>query len=164
MDWMQKCREICKHAKYVGEEIVWTAREDHAGALAARSAVLDGSRIVMPGLEFLGEVQYRTYGPYQKYSLMQLSGGRRLRVFVLEVMPSHRRSHVEPGLELYGSHIQLGDEREFGISHLAKGVTSGLDVSSVKGWIERFQRHARVYDSDTYPLTPPFVDDLFSDP
>jgi len=164
MDWMQQCREICGRAKYVGEEIVWDARDDHAGALAARSAVLDRSRIVIPGLEFLGEVQYRSYGPYQKYSLMQLNGGRRLRVFALEVMPSHRRSHVEPGLEIYGSHIQLGDEREFGLSHRTRGVKSSLDVSSVRGWIERFQRHARVYDSDAYPLKPPFVGDLFSDP
>lgn len=164
MDWMQNCREICRQAKYVGQEIVWIPRSDHAGAVAAKSVVLDVNRVVIPGLEFRGEVQYRTYGPYQKYSLMQDSGGRRLRVFALEVMPSHKRSHVEPGLELYGSHIQLGDEREFGLSHTARGVKSNLDVGSVNGWIERFQRHARVYDSDTYPLTPPFVDDLFGNP
>ncbi|WP_262071925.1 hypothetical protein [Stenotrophomonas sp. Marseille-Q5258] len=161
MDWMAKARGICASAKYVGEEIVWTPRADHAGAIAAKSAVLDLNRIVIPGLEFRGEVQFRSYGPYQKYSLMQASSGRRLRVFALEVMPIHKRSHVEPGLELYGSHIQLGDEREFGLSHRARSVKTDLDVGSVTGWIERFQRHSRVYDSEAYPLTPPFVDDLF---
>lgn len=161
MDWMAKAREICASAKYVGEEIAWIPRSDHAGAIAAKSAVLDLNRIVIPGLEFRGEVQFRAYGPYQKYSLMQSSGGRRLRVFALEVMPGHKRSHVEPGMELYGSHIQLGDEREFGLSHRARSVKTGLDVGSVMGWIERFQRHSRVYDNDAYPLTPPFVDDLF---
>lgn len=159
--WIAECRALCRRAKFIGEDVKWDSRDNHIGALYASSAVLDDDRAAIPGLVFLGEVQNRRYGPYQKYGLMLLRGGRRLRVFMLEVMPSHKRSHMEEGLEIFGPHVQLGDERVGGMSHLARPVTCNLDVRSVNGWIVRFQRHARVYDGDDYPLTPPFADDLF---
>lgn len=159
--WLDECRALCGRAKYVGEEITWEARDNHAGALFASAVLLDENRTVIPGLQFQGEVQNRRYGPYQKYSLMISKGGRRLRVFMLEVMPAKKRSHIEDGLEIFGPHIQLGDEREEGLSHVARTVACSLDVRSVNGWIARFQRHARVYDGDNYPMVPPFSNDLF---
>lgn len=162
MDWLEECREICQQVKFVGEEMAWGMRANHEGAIYATSVLLDKSRIVIPGLQFHGEVQNRRYGPYQKYSLMLSKGGRRLRVFTLEVMPRHVRSHLESdGTALFGPHIQLGDERETGLSHIARRVGSMLDERSVNGWIKRFQRHARVYDGDDYDVTPPFANDLF---
>lgn len=160
-DWLVECRTLCQRAKFVGEEIAWQERDNHAGALFASSALLDVNRVVIPGLQFQGEVQNRRYGPYQKYSLMLGRGGRRLRVFALEVMPAYKRSHVEDGVSIFGPHIQLGDEREDGLSHLARQVASRLDERSVNGWIARFQRHAQVYDGDDYQLVPPFSNDLF---
>lgn len=159
--WLDESRALCRRAKYIGEEVAWVSRENHAGALYATAVLLDENRIVIPGLQFHGEVQNRRYGPYQKYSLMFSKGGRRLRVFALEVMPATKRSHIEDGLEIFGPHIQLGDEREDGLSHVAKQVLSQLDERSVNGWILRFQRHARVYDGDNFPMTAPFANDLF---
>lgn len=159
--WLDECRSICLRAKYIGEEINWTARDNHAGALFATAVLLDRNRTVIQGLQFHGEVQNRRYGPYQKYSLMITRGGRRLRVFALEVMPTHKRSHTEDGLEIYGPHIQVGDEREEGLSHIARPVECNLDERSVNAWIRRFQRHARVYDGDNFPFSPPFANDLF---
>lgn len=159
--WLEKCRLICLRAKYVGEEIEWRERQNHAGALFASAVLLDEDRAVIPGLQFHGEVQNRRYGPYQKYSLMMSAGGRRLRVFMLEVMPKTKRSHVEEGLEIFGPHIQIGDEREEGLSHVARRVACRLDERSVNGWVHRFQRHAHVYDGDHYPLAAPFSNDLF---
>lgn len=161
MGWLTECRRTCRQTKYVGEELLWAPRSNHHGSVAATAVILDGNHVVLPGLLFLGEVQNRRFGPYQKYSLMQLRAGRRLRVFMLEVMPRHKRSHVDGSLELYGPHIQLGDEREEGDTHRVRRVISRLDVRSVNGWIRRFQRHARVYDGGNYPLTPPFHGDLF---
>ncbi|WP_218532909.1 hypothetical protein [Xanthomonas euvesicatoria] len=145
----------------MGEQISWIDRVNHEGALIASSVMLDEDRVAIPGLQFHGEVQSRQYGPYQKYSLMLGRGGRKLRVFALEVMPLHKRSHVEKGLVIFGPHIQLGDEREEGLSHVAKKVMTRLDERSINGWIARFRRHARVYDSHDYPLLPPFSNDLF---
>ena len=159
--WLAECRAICQRAKYVGDEVSWQERDNHAGALFASSPLLDANRVVIAGLQFQGEVQNRRYGPYQKYSLMLGRGGRRLRVFALEVMPAYKRSHIENGVSIFGPHIQLGDEREDGLSHLARKVGARLDERSVNGWIVRFQRHARVYDGDDYPLVPPFANDLF---
>ncbi|MCW0457279.1 hypothetical protein [Xanthomonas sacchari] len=159
--WLDECRELCRRAKYVGEEVIWRTRDNHAGALYASAVMLDLDRVVISGLQFQGEVQNRRYGPYQKYSLMISKGGRRLRVFALEVMPVTKRSHIEDGLEIFGPHVQLGDEREDGLSHVARRVACNLDERSVNGWIRRFQRYARVYDGDDFPLIPPFANDLF---
>lgn len=161
MTWLNECRALCARIKFIGEEVEWQPRINHAGSIAATAAVLDAGRAVIPGLQFHGEVQHRRYGPYQKYSLFASRGGKRLRVFMLEVMPEYVRSHVEQGLEIYGPHIQLGDERLEGISHRPRAVIARLDPHSVNGWIRRFQRHARVYDGDEFQLTPPFSDDLF---
>ena len=160
-EWLSHCRAVCQTVKYVGEEIVWRERGNHEGAVTASAVILDEDRVAIQGLQFVGEVQNRQYGPYQKYSLMMSKGGRRLRVFMLEVMPKHKRSHVESDLVIFGPHIQLGDAREAGSSHVARQALSKLDDRSVNGWIKRFQRHARVYDGDNYRLSPPFDNDLF---
>lgn len=159
--WLDECRALCQRAKYVGEEVVWGERDNHKGTLCAYAVLLDENRTVIPGLQFHGEVQNRRYGPYQKYSLMMGKGGRRLRVFALEVVPETKRSHIEEGKEIFGPHVQLGDEREDGLAHVARVVIARLDVRSVNGWILRFQRHAKVYDGDNFALTPPFANDLF---
>lgn len=160
-DWLAESRALCRRAKYIGEDVIWRARDNHAGALFAYARILDQNRTTLTGLQFCGEVQRRRYGPYQKYSLMLDRKGRRLRVFTLEVMPAHVRSHIEPGKVLFGSHVQVGDEREEGLSHAARAVMTQLDAGSVNGWIGRFRRHARVYDGDACTLAPPFSDDLF---
>lgn len=161
MAWLDECRDLCARMKYVGEEVEWRPRSNHAGSIAAQAVILDERRAVIPGLQFHGEVQHRRYGPYQKYGLLAARGGKRLRVFMLEVMPEYVRSHVEPGLEIYGPHIQIGEARVDDKSHKARPVITQLDPHSVNGWIRRFRRHARVYDGDEFPLTPPFSDDLF---
>lgn len=160
-DWLSQCRAVCQAAKYVGEEVNWAPRPNHAGAVAAHAAILDRYHVALPGLSFLGEIQQRAWGPYQKYSLMYRSGGVALRVFMLEVYPPHKRSHMSETGDVFGPHMHLGDERGTGSTQMVRPVKCRLDTASLVGWIGRFKRHSQVSNDGTNVLERPFPDDLF---
>jgi len=160
-DWIGQCRHWCQQAKFLADEIEWQHRDNRVRCHRGSSALLDESRVSIPGLMFEGEAEQRNFGLYQKYALMHRHGGSVHRVLMLEVYPSFKRSHVHDSREIYGPHIHLGDDRKGLQSHVVRQVLSNLDAASFAGWIERFRRHAHIRDLPGRALAQPFIDDLF---
>ncbi|MBA1213402.1 hypothetical protein [Pseudomonas oryzihabitans] len=156
--WLRECREWCKKVKYLSEELEWSERPNHSTWLEATSAVLDENRITLPRLLFKGEYRPGRMGESLSYALMYRDQREMRRVFMLEVYPSHVRSHKEPGVELFGPHIHLGDPR---LAQVTRSAISSLDRATAQRWVERFRRHAKIRDNGSKILSPPFENDLF---
>lgn len=157
--WLNQCREYCRAIKYLGEPLAWDEKPTHSGTLQAKSLLLDGDHVAIPRLTFQGEYQEATFGSVFRCKVMHSDAGRTLKVFMLEVYPNHKLSHREPGLEIFGSHLHLGDERVG--TAIAKPSKCSLDPSTLKRWIKRFQRHSRILDDNEACIIPPFEDSLF---
>lgn len=122
---LDECRVLCKRVKYVASVAEWAERPNHSGALRATSDLLDENRVAISGLYFHGEYQSRRWGTYCSFALMINRGGTIRRVFMVEVYPTHVRSHLAPdGSAIFGPHIAIGDERE--ISQISR---EGLNKS-----------------------------------
>lgn len=156
--WIESCRGWCRQIKYLSEEIEWSERPNHSGWLSATSTLLDDNRVTIPRLFFKGEYQPGRMGERVSYGLMYREQKELRRVFMLEVCPSHIRSHKEPGLELFGPHLHLGDYR---LAQITREVHARLDGAALHRWVERFRRHARIMDNGGRALLPPFANDLF---
>ncbi len=112
MSWILQCATWCKQVKFLNEELVWVEKPSRSDYLLATSTLLDERKQVIPYLSFKGEYRPGKYGDQMSYGLMYRHGRESRRVFMLEVYPTHIRSHVEPdGTEMFGPHIHLGDER-----------------------------------------------------
>ncbi|PHN32694.1 hypothetical protein [Pseudomonas sp. ICMP 561] len=157
-DWLAACRDWCRRAKYLSDEIEWQAKPTHSGWLQATSMLLDERRVSIPHLYFKGEYQPGHIGERMSYGLMFRNGKEKRRVFMLEIFPTHERSHKEHGKVFFGPHIHLGDER---LCQVTRTVISQLRSATMSRWVERFRRHARVLDNKDRTLSPPFKDDLF---
>jgi len=151
-DWLTSCRTWCKQAKYVSDEIIWSEKPNHSGWLMATSALLDGNRSTIPFLFFKGEYQRGRLYDKAAYALMHRQGEETRRVFMLEIHPRHVRSHKERGIEFFGPHCHLGDYRH---TQITKGVITRLDLPHLQDWVERFRRHARIYNNDKRTLRAP---------
>lgn len=157
--WLNQCREYCRSIKYLGEQLAWDERPSHSGTLAARSVLLDADRVAIPRLTFQGEYQEASFGTLFRCKVMHSDAGRTLKVFMLEVYPWHKLSHRETGLEIYGPHVHLGDEREG--RAIARPIQCDLDPSMLERWIARFRRHARILDDQEAKIVSPFAGTLF---
>lgn len=149
--WLEKCRQRCKAIKTLAEPMDWAERPNHSGAFRANAGLLDATGVAIPGLYVQFEYSSRRFGDYAQYALFDKQDGATFRVLMIEAMPSHKRSHVEDDLEIYGSHILLGDPRAG--SHVVRAIISSLSISDHIGWLSRFRRHARIQAGD-YDLTP----------
>lgn len=129
----------------------WAERPNHSGAFRANAGLLDAAGIAIPGLYVQFEYASRRYGDYAHYALFDRQEATSFRVLMIEAMPDHRRAHVEENLEIYGSHVLLGDPRAG--SHRVRCIVSSLNISDHVGWLARFRRHARVW-SGVHDLTP----------
>lgn len=156
--WLDDCRAWCRQVKYISEELTWSERPNHSGWLEATSMLLDEKRVTIPRLMFRGEYKPGKMGERVSYGLMYREQREMRRVFMIEVYPSHERSHMEPGLTIFGPHLHLGDER---LRQITREVRAQLDSALLRRWIERFRRHARILDNEHRKLVPPFTDDLF---
>lgn len=159
--WLQQCLALCGQIKHIGEEMLWTQRPNHEGSLAAQAVVLDGDYTTIPGVSFLGEVQYRRWGLYQSYGLLYRESGKGMRVVMLEVLPSHVRGHIDGDGEVRGSHVHYGDARGVEVSHAVRQVRSSIDPNSFRPWIKRFLRYATLREVEPYRIRAPFEGDLF---
>lgn len=157
--WLNRCREYCRAIKYLGEPLVWDERPMRSGTLQAKSVLLDSDHVAIPHLTFQGEYQQATFGSVFRCKVMHSDAGRTLKVFMLEVYPNHKLSHREPGLEIFGPHVHLGDERVG--TAIAKPSRCSIDANALKRWIRRFQRHSRILDDNEARIIPPFEDSLF---
>lgn len=157
-EWLDECRALCKRIKYVSQDMAWSERPNHSGWLEATSTLADENRTTIPRLFFRGEYKPGKMGERVSYGLLYREQREVRRVFMLEVYPKHERSHMEPGRIIFGPHLHLGDER---LNQITREVRSSLDGAMLRGWIERFRRHARILDNDHRALTPPFTNDLF---
>jgi hypothetical protein len=149
--WLDKCRQKCKAIKTLAEPMDWAERPNHSRAYRANASLLDASGVAIPGLYVQFEYQSRRYGEYAQYALFYKSDGSIFRVLMIEAIPAHKRSHVEDNLEIYGSHILLGDHRAG--SHRVRAVKSSLVISDHIRWLSRFRRHARIR-AGVHDLTP----------
>jgi len=158
MGWLDDCRLACKKIKYLGEHIEWGERPNHSGWLQATSSLLDSSRASIPGLTFVGEYQPRRWGDVHSYALLFTQGRDKRRVFMLEVYPSHVRSHVDVDSEVYGPHFHLGDHRD---EQLVRSIRGLVDALPQERWIRRFKAHTSISDIGSYVLTHPLSGSLF---
>lgn len=160
MDWLDQCRSLCKQAKFIGEPVNWTEKPTHSGWLCAVCAILDSERSTIPGLVLQCEyrISKKTGSEEMAFGLLYRSGSERYRVFFLEIYPTWKRSHKDRKLELFGPHIHLGDER---LAQITRGVYSNILAALDPKWIERFRRHAKVYDEAANKIIGPFEGDMF---
>lgn len=158
--WLEDCRERCRRIKYIAEEVEWVEKPNHSSWLIAQASLQDVNGITIPGIYFKGEYMPGTKGDKISYALMYMRGAMRCRVFMLEVYPEHVISHRESGKIVFGPHIQLGHEK---LGFVARGVISNLRETLSNRWVERFRRHARIYDTDEHKLRGPFSGDIFGE-
>lgn len=156
--WLNDCRTWCKQIKYLSGEFDWQERPNHSGWLEATSLLLDEDRVSIPHLFMKAEYQPAKFGDRVSYGLMLIQQKEQRRVFMLEVYPAHVRSHREKGVVMFGPHMHLGDER---LKQLTRQVKSNLGEATLKAWVERFRRHARVRDDQDKRIVPPFSGGLF---
>lgn len=157
-EWLDDCRHWCKKVKYLSEKLEWREKPTHARWLVATSLLLDERRVSIPHLYFKGEYQPGRMGTCMSYGLMFRNGKESRRVFMLDILPAHVRSHKEKGDIFFGPHIHLGDER---LAQITRPVLSQLQSTTMYRWIERFRRHGKIVDNGDRYLSSPFADDLF---
>ncbi|WP_040263731.1 hypothetical protein [Pseudomonas massiliensis] len=156
--WLDDCRKWCRQIKFIAEDIEWAEKPSHSGWKEATSLLLDERRVTIPHLYFKGEFQAGRMGDRVTYGLMHKEGKERHRVFMLEIWPSHQRSHrYKDGTPLFGPHIHLGDYR---LDEITREVRSSITGPAEQGWVDRFVRHARI-QSERMSIVPPFGHDLF---
>lgn len=159
MSWVLQCAAWCKQVKYLNDELVWTEKPSRSDYLLATSALLDAKKEAIPQLTFKGEYRPGKHGDQMSYGLMYHHGRDTRRVFMLEVYPSHVRSHVEPDkTEMFGPHIHLGDPR---LGQVTREVLAQIGAATAQAWVKRFRRHAKIQDHLGAKLTAPFGEDLF---
>lgn len=157
--WLDECRTYCKRIKYLGQPLTWEERPSRSNTLVVRCSLLDEDRVAVPGLSFEGEYQVAPFGNVFRCKVIHRGRGQGLRVFMLEVYPSHKMSHRDAHQEIYGTHIHLGDKRAG--AYIVRPVSGGPPIDALRLWIERFRRHARTMDDGDATLVPPFLDSLF---
>lgn len=158
---LDRCRMLCREAKYIGNELQWGQRDNRDGDIRATSPLLDNQRATIPGLFFQGDYEYKKFGPRFAFAIMLRDQREVRRVFMVEVYPNHIASHTSPnGEKVFGPHAHLGDERWGEDEWIVKQFRRVANVENVEWWIKRFKRHASILD-DRFTLTAPFADDLF---
>ncbi|QDW65820.1 hypothetical protein [Luteimonas granuli] len=160
MGWREECRAKCQRVKYIGEEIAWAEKPNHAGWLKGFSTLLDDRFVTIPGLHFEGVYESLSVGgEVFRYGLFDTHGRDRHRVFQIEVYPRYQISHREKGRQVLGPHIHLGHKPP---DAMVRPVLANLDAGQLKRWAYRFKRHAKISDSPRHALVPPFHDGIFS--
>ena len=134
-------------AKHVAQDLRWAPRSNHAGHQVCSAPVFDDGGVAIPGLSVSLEVRAPLVAAsclYQ-FTLFKLLHGQRRRVYQLEVVPAHKLSHREPGVELYGPH-----------EHVAEATQAVQDPAVHCGdWAacyEWFRRRCNLHAPD---VTPP---------
>lgn len=158
--WVKDCRDRCRRIKHVGEDLEWVEKPNHSSWMVANASLQDESRISIPKLYFKAEYMPGSKGDRITYALMYMNGTMRCRVFMLEVYPEHIASHRENGRIIFGPHIHLGHP---GLGQITRQVISNIEGTLSHKWIEKFRRHARIYDAASHKLCGPFTDDLFGE-
>ncbi|MCV4287909.1 hypothetical protein OH708_08330 [Pseudomonas capsici] len=156
--WLDDCRGWCKKIQFLAEELEWAEKPSHSGWTEATSLLFDERRVTIPHLYFKGEYVVGRMGERVTYALMYKEGKEKRRVFMLEVWPSHERSHkFKDGKVLFGPHIHLGDYR---LEEVTRAVRSKISGATEQAWVQRFVRHARIRNGRG-SLAAPFGNDLF---
>lgn len=160
LGWLDQCRAWCRQVKYLNDPLAWEKKPSRSDFLIATSALLDVNKVVIPHLTFKGEYYAGRHGEQVSYGLMYRHGRELHRVFMLDIYPSHVRSHREPdGTNMFGPHIHLGDER---LMQLTREVITQIGAATAQKWVERFRRHARIQNHKRAALLAPFGDhDIF---
>lgn len=96
----------------------WQPRVNHAGHLVGTAELLDGNGITIPGLTVQIEIKSPVVvvSCLYLFSIMQLKGRERRRVYQLEVTPQGKRTHNGP-TPLYGPHEHVGVLEPVSIQH-----------------------------------------------
>lgn len=160
MSWVSNCRAWCKEVKGLSEPIEWVEKPSRSNYLLATSGLLNAKGVTIPHLIFKGEYRICKHGDILSYALMYRHAGELRRVFMVEIYPLHQRSHIEPnGVEFFGPHMHLGDER---LEQISKVVLDRVGNVFHKWWIDKLRRHARIGDTVGGYLMAPMGDGLFS--
>lgn len=160
MSWIAQCQAWCKDVKGLSEPVVWVEKPSRSNYLLATSGLLNSQGATIPHLEFKGEYRSAKHGDIVSYGLMYKHASQQRRVFMVEIYPSHQRSHIEPdGTPFFGPHMHLGDER---LEQISKMVFDRVGNTFSRWWLEKLKRHTKIHDTAHGTLVGPLGDDLFS--
>lgn len=153
-EWIEDCRAACKRIKTVSSNAVWNEKPSKSNWLLSEFLLLDTDGVAIPNIYIKGVYAPRKFGDYVSYALMYRKERIQHRVFMLEVYPSHIRSHRDNKSkeEIFGPHIHLGDER---LEQITRACITKIDSILSEEWIGRFTRHAKVMHTPTKAITPP---------
>lgn len=162
--WIDDCQAWCRQVKYLSlmpDHQQW--REKQPNTLWLKAHVLNAHRETLPHLYFKAEYRLgmRTGRETYDFQLMwqALPKGQHRRVLCVEIDEPWKRTHAEPeGVDIYGTHVQLGDKRAG--SYCVREWRVSQDRDHWRAWARRFGKLAWL--GHTGPiLFPPFEDDLF---
>lgn len=155
--WLDECREACKRIKTVSQKTIWNEKPSKSNWLISESLLLDRNGEAISHIYIKGEHSPKKYGDVVTYALMYRKERVQHRVFMLEVYPEHVRSHrdLKAGIDLFGPHIHLGDERLEQITRICKTKIESILSNE---WIDRFARHTMISATSKRLITvPPMI-------
>lgn len=107
---VEQIQQLLIRPKRTGVWSGWEHRSNHAGHMIGTAALLEQDGTTIPGITLQVEIKAPVVAVSCLYlfSIMQLAGRERRRLYQLEVSPSIRRSHM--GIApIYGPHEHVGD-------------------------------------------------------
>lgn len=161
--WIDDCRAVCKRIKTVSQKTIWNEKPSKSNWLVSESLLLDANGTAIPSIYIKGEYSPRKFGDVITYSLMYRKEKAQHRIFMLEVYPKHVRSHRDQkaGIEIFGPHIHLGDER---LEQITRACQTKIETILSDEWVERFIRHTKIkHDVHSLITAPPIAsqNDMF---
>ncbi len=152
--WLDDCREACKRIKSVSQKTAWNEKPSKSNWLVSESLLFDINGVAIPHIYIKGEYAPRKFGDVVTYALMYRKEKIQHRIFMLEVYPEHVRSHRDQlaGIEIFGPHIHLGDER---LDQITRACKTKIETILSNGWIERFTRHTSILQAPQSLITAP---------
>lgn len=121
--------------------IEWSARPSNSSFIQHSENLLDESGATIPGLTVDLRIRQGLYVQDCRYdfSVFQIKGGRRLRVYQINVRPIDKSSHTESNGEIwFGSHHHFGERAE----RFPSEITLGCDHH--EEWFRLFLKNANI--------------------
>lgn len=105
---------LMAETKLAADLLQWVDRKNHQGSKICASILVDSAGVTLPGLTVVLEVRSPVVAQSCLYlfTLMQLSHGKKRRVYQLEVVPPTKRSHNGEAGAIYGPHEHVGPTDE----------------------------------------------------
>lgn len=146
--------EIVAMEKFMTEDLDWRDSPTNSNYLAATDTLLDNTGASIPGVSYELQVRRGRYTEDCRFELgvFRLKGGKRHRVYQINVCPENKRSHKGPEGWWYGPHQHFGNRAQ----RFEPPVHLGCDHAA---WFKEFLKRANIRFSGKY--LPPVSEQLF---